>query len=110
MGMFHIGINFISSTTVLPSLIALLTNSELIVGVASGITSGAWMLPQLFVASYMARLTRNKPMMVRYAWLTRPILLVIALMVWLYGIKAPTVALAATMFGMAAFFFFSLSA
>jgi MFS family permease len=105
MGLFHIGISFISSTTVLPSLIAMLTSSEVIVGLASGITSGAWMLPQLFVASYVARLDRKKPLVVRTAWSTRPILLAIAVSTWLFGLRAPAIALAVTMLGMFAFFF-----
>ncbi|MBN1401567.1 MAG: hypothetical protein JXA74_12060, partial [Anaerolineae bacterium] len=106
MGLFHVGINFIGSTTVLPSFVALLTQSEVIVGLASGITSGAWMLPQLFIASYVTRLPRKKPLLVRTAFLTRPILLIMALVTWLFGVRAPTFTLGVTLFCMAAFFAF----
>jgi MFS family permease len=106
MGLFHVGINFIGSTTVLPSFVALLTQSEVIVGLASGITSGAWMLPQLFIASYVTRLPRKKPLVVRTAFLTRPIFLIMALVTWLYGVRAPTLTLGVALLCVAAYFAF----
>ena len=106
MGLFHVGMNFIGSTTVLPSFIAMLSSSEVVVGLASGIMSGAWMLPQLFVAGYVARLRRKKPLIVRTAFLTRPIFLIMALVTWLFGISAPTLTLVVTLFCVAAYFSF----
>ncbi len=105
-GTFHIGVTFISATTVLPAFVAALTDSELMVGLASGLISGGWLLPQLFVASAVAHLPRKKPVVVRAAWLSRPILLLVAFLVWRYGLESPGIALAATMVGILVFFLF----
>jgi len=79
--LFSVGMSFISATTVLPSFMAALTDSEVIVGLASGLMAGGWLLPQLFVASAVSRLPRKRPLMVRAAWLSRPLLLLLALLI-----------------------------
>ncbi|MFH1085271.1 MAG: hypothetical protein V1772_05875, partial [Chloroflexota bacterium] len=106
MAFFHIGISFIGGSTVWPAFIATLTDSVVMVGVASGVWSGAWMLPQLFVASYVTRMPRKQPFVARTAWLSRPVLLVIGLVTWLYGATAPTLALAVAIAGVFVFFVF----
>ena len=106
MGLFHVAMNFLGSTTVLPSFVATLTESEVIVGLASGIMTGAWMLPQLFVASYVGRLRYKKPFILRTAFLSRPILFVLALVIWQFGSSAPTLTLVATLVLIFLFFAF----
>jgi MFS family permease len=69
--LFTIGMSFVSITTVLPSLIVRLTPSELAVGIVSGLAGGAWLLPQLLVASAVARMPRKKPIVAIYAWIGR---------------------------------------
>ncbi|MBC7234717.1 MAG: MFS transporter [Chloroflexi bacterium] len=105
-GFFHIAVTFIGATTVLPSFVAALSDSEVMVGLASGLISGGWLLPQLLVASAVAHLPRKKPLVVRAAWLSRPILLLVAFLVWQFGGQYPGVALAATMLGVFVFFVF----
>lgn len=102
--LFYIAVTFISSTTVMPAFIGSLTRSEVIVGLASGLISAAWLLPQLIVASLVARLPRKKPAILRAIWLTRPIILVLAWVVWRYTTVAPMATLAFTLFSIVFFF------
>jgi len=104
MAWFAIGSSFISGTTVLPSLVASLTDSEVIIGLSSGISSGAWLLPQLFVAGAVAGMAKKKPIVVRFAWASRPIMLLIALALALVGGDAPGWTLAALLGGIFAFY------
>jgi len=106
IGFFQIAMSFISATTVLPTLIQLLSGSELMVGLASGITSGAWLLPQLFIAGYSARLIKKLPMVRRAAIITRPLLLLIALGIWLLGDVNPGLTVAIVLIGLFLFFVF----
>ncbi|MFP3896576.1 MAG: MFS transporter [Anaerolineales bacterium] len=89
MILFQIAVTFISSTTVLPAFFTVLVDSEVAIGVATGLISGAWLLPQLFVASFVSHLTYKKPFMMRGVWLSRPLFLVMAAIVWLLGRRAP---------------------
>jgi len=103
-GLFNVGITFISSTTVIPAFVNRITHSELIVGLASGMISGAWLLPQLIIASAMARTPRKKPTMVWGAWVSRAGLLGLALAIWLLGERHPLTALGIVLAGMFCFF------
>lgn len=104
VSLFYIAITFISSTTVMPAFIGSLTRSEVIVGMASGLISAAWLLPQLIVASLVARLPRKKPAILRAIWLTRPIILILAWVVWRYTTVAPIATLAFALFSIVFFF------
>ena len=106
MASFNVGMSFISSTAVLPALIAALGGSEVTVGLGSGLISGAWLLPQLLVAGIVARLPRKQPFMARTAWLTRPILLLLALIILLLGQTQPGIVLAAVLASTSIFFAF----
>lgn len=89
MALFQIAVTFISSTAVLPSFFATLVDSEVAIGVATGIISGAWLLPQLLVASFVSRLSYKKPFMMRGVWMSRPLFFLMAAVVWLLGESAP---------------------
>jgi MFS family permease len=102
MSLFQLGINFIAATTVLPAMVSALGGSAVLVGLATGLTSGAWLLPQILVAAPVARLEYKKPLMVKAAWISRPLLLVLAAIIWQCGLRAPSVALVATLVIMAA--------
>ena len=104
MALFSVAMSFISPTTVLPSFINTLTRSEVIVGLASGLTSGAWLLPQLFVASVVARMPRKKPIMVWAACIGRPLMVLLALVVGLLGTRAPTATLVIVLATLSVFF------
>lgn len=91
--LFYMAMSFIGATTVLPALLGTLTDSELIVGVGSGITRGAWLLPQLLVAGMVTRLAHRKRVIVGAAWISRPLLLIIALVIWRFAVSARTLTL-----------------
>jgi len=106
LGFFQIGMTFASSSTVIPSLFSRLTTSEVTIGVATGIISVAWMLPQLIAAGLTAGIKHKKAFVVRLAWIFRPIMLLIALAVGLFGKTAPTLTLVLVTLGIFVFFIF----
>ncbi len=92
--LFYMAMAFIGTTTVLPAFLATLGASEMVIGIGSGITRGAWLLPQLLVAGMVTRLAHRKPVIVGAAWASRPILPLLAFIVWRYSTSAPTLTLA----------------
>jgi len=80
---FHTALNFISTTTVLLTFLATLVENEVLIGVAAGVINSAWLLPQLLVAGLAARQQRMKPLLIKAVWFTRPVLLPLALAIWL---------------------------
>lgn len=102
--LFTIAMSFLGTTTILPSLILKLSGSSVIVGLASGLQGGAWLLPQLLVASAIAHKPRQMPIMRRWAWMGRPIFLLVAFILWRWGLQMPGLALAAVIGGVVAFF------
>ena len=97
--LFTLGMNFVGQNTVLPALLVRLSASEVVVGLASGLISGAWLLPQLLVASAMARVRRQVPTIAVSAWLSRPLFLVMALVVAFYGNTNPALTIAVVIGG-----------
>lgn len=57
---FGLAIGFASFSTILPLFVASMTNSATLIGLVPAIHSAGWLLPQLFTASYTARLRRYK--------------------------------------------------
>jgi len=92
--LFSLAMSFVGTTTVFPSLLARLNASEVLVGAASGLMSGAWLMPQLFVAGAVARLPYKKPVIMWGAWLSRPLFAVMALIIWLNAVPRPSLTLA----------------
>lgn len=102
--LFTIGISFINATTVLPAFINRLSNSEFVVGLAGGLISGAWLLPQLAVASVVARLPRKMPLVARTAWISRLIFLFTGLMIGLFAERLPMLTLVVVIASLVVFF------
>lgn len=102
--LFTVGMSLISSTTVLPAFVAALTDSEMLVGVASGLSAGAWLLPQLVIASMVTHKPRLKPIIVTTAFLSRPLFFLAGLIIWALGASRPSLALATVMATIAIFF------
>ncbi len=102
--LFTVGMSLVGTTTILPALIAQLTASPVAVGIASGVGSGAWLLPQLLVASAVAGLPRKKPVVVGAAWVSRPLFLLLGWIVWRYAASAPRATLIALIVGIALFY------
>jgi MFS family permease len=64
-GLFGTALGFASFGTILPLFAASMTNSALLIGLVPAIHSVGWQLPQLFTASYVARLRRFKPTVIK---------------------------------------------
>ena len=100
---FGLGLAFVNQTTVLPSFISQLTDSAPLIGLASTIQTGAWLLPQLIAASYLADKPRKKPYMLLTAALGRPVFWLLAGILFLSGGRAPTLTLALLFISLAVF-------
>lgn len=59
-GFFGLAIGFASFGTILPLFVASMTDSATLIGLVPAIHSAGWLLPQLFTASFTARLRRFK--------------------------------------------------
>ncbi len=91
---FLFAMGFIGAGTVVPALIAQLTpHSEIYVGLLNGLINGLWLLPQLVIAGAVTRLPYKKPFIVWSAVISRPVMLLTAIAVQLYGNTRPLVAL-----------------
>ena len=90
---FGVGMAFVSQTTVLPSFVSQLTDSAPLIGLSSTIITGAWLLPQLIAASYLADKDRKKPYILLPAALGRPVFFLLAGLLFLPGDLPPTLIL-----------------
>ena len=86
---FGIGMAFASPTTILPSFVSQLTDSPPMIGLVLTIQSGAWLLPQLIAANYLADKAHKKPYLLLPAALGRSVLLLLAAVVFLAGDSSP---------------------
>lgn len=92
---FVIGMSLVSVTAVLPPLIARLSGSTVVVGLAAGLFNGAWLLPQVFVAGAIAGLRRTKPVIVAAVWVSRTFFVIAALVILFAGDTHPRFTVAA---------------
>lgn len=79
---FRVGLAFVDSTTVLPSLVRQLTLSASLVGLASAMARGLWMLPQLVAANYVTGKARQKPYLITPASIGRPFTWLLAVLLF----------------------------
>ncbi|MBC8264808.1 MAG: MFS transporter [Anaerolineales bacterium] len=100
---FGVGMAFVSQTTVLPSFVSQLTDSAPVIGLSSTIMTGAWLLPQLIAASYLADKDRKKPYLMLPAAVGRPIFLLLAAVLFLGVDLSPTLILGLFFIGLAVF-------
>jgi len=102
---FLFAMGFIGTGTVMPALIAMLTpRSEIYVGLLNGLVSGLWLLPQLAIAGAVTRLPYKKPFVVLSAVISRPVMLLTAVVVQFYGRSQPTFALLTILVSFSIFF------
>jgi MFS family permease len=90
---FGLALTFASSTTVLPDYISRLTDNEVVVGLFTAASSGAWLLPQLIFAQFLTNKRRKKPYVILGAVLGRPLYLAYALALWLGLLRSPQLVL-----------------
>lgn len=102
--LFTLGMSLVGTTTILPALISRLTSSPVAVGLASGVGTGGWLLPQLLVASAVAGMRRKKPVVVWAAWLSRPLFLLLGWIVGQYAVSSPRWTLVAIIATLGVFF------
>jgi len=102
--LFTVGMSFLGTTTILPALIARLTSSPVAVGLASGVVSGAWLLPQLLIASAVSGLRRKKPVVVGAAWISRLTFFLLGWIVWKYALSAPQATYIGLIVGLGVFY------
>lgn len=79
---FWFGLNFVSSSTIMPLFISKLTMNPLIIGLIAVIAQAGWRLPQLLAVSHTERLARRKPVVVNLGFFTE------RLPVWLWPLAA----------------------
>ena len=100
---FGVGMAFASQTTVLPSFVSQLTDAPPLIGLSSTIMTGAWLLPQLIAASYLADKARKKPYLMLPAAIGRPVFCLLAGVLFLAGDRAPALILGLFFVGLAVF-------
>jgi MFS family permease len=86
---FVTGTAFASYTTVIPSFISQITDFAPLIGLATTIPNGAWLLPQLIAANYVGARQRKKPWVIALAVLGRPMYLLVALAMFIAGSRYP---------------------
>jgi MFS family permease len=92
---FVTGTAFVSYTTVIPSFVNQLTNFPPLIGLASTIPNGVWLLPQLVAANYVARAESKKRWVVIASILGRPMYLLLGLFTFAVGGAYPALLLSA---------------
>jgi predicted MFS family arabinose efflux permease len=86
---FGVGLAFVSLSTVLPSFVRQLTDSTVLVGLATTVMRGGWFLPQLLAASWVRRHTTKKPLVIGPAMIGRPTFWVTAVATVLFADRNP---------------------
>lgn len=102
--LFTIATSLVNQTTVLPLLIERLSGSTVVVGIASGLFTGAWLLPQVFIAGAVSGLSRKMPVVRAGVWSSRSFFFVGGLFLWYVGARRPTVTLAAVLASVVLFY------
>jgi MFS family permease len=94
---------FINGATVLPTFVRRLTDSTVLIGLASTIQTGGWLLPQLIAARYVRGQTQAKRFVIIPALIGRPALWMAAIATAVFGISNPAIALAIFFLGLGLF-------
>ena len=92
---FWFGASFFTARTILPVYVSHFTDSKLLIGLISVLSTTGWLLPQLFTVNWVQRLPRKKTGVVRVGLFTErlPVFLMAAA-AWL-ATRSSTLALAA---------------
>jgi MFS family permease len=101
---FEAGLAFASYTTVIPSFINQITDFAPLIGLATTIPNGAWLLPQLMAANYVGSRKRKKPWVVALSSLGRPMYFLVVLTILIAGGRYPWLLLSVFVFADTAFY------
>ena len=85
--------SFIGRQTILPLYVSHLTDSRLLIGLLSAISTAGWFLPQIFTANWVQRLPRKKVAPVRVGLFTERLPLFLMVPGALLATRSPTLAL-----------------
>ncbi len=84
---FGLALGFLNANTILPSFASLLDAPAVFVGLISALIHLSWNLPQLFAGPLIARLPHKKPLLIRVAFLGRPVIPLFGLAIFLTGAR-----------------------
>ena len=103
-GVFFLASNaFASPTVVLPAFVALLTPSQIMVGLPMSIVLAGQILPQLFVAHFVEKRDHKKPLLVAAVSIRAISWALLATLTFLYGATRPTLVLGALLVALTLF-------
>ncbi len=91
---FLIGMAFLDSSTVFPLLVEHLGGSQTLIGLVLGGKQAMIFLPTLWAAHRLTGRPRYLPFLVKVAFWSRACLFLAALVLWLFGARQPSLALA----------------
>jgi MFS family permease len=101
---FVTGSAFVTYTSIIPSFVNQLTDFAPVIGLAATIPNGVWLLPQLLAANYVGSRRRKKPWVIVMSSLGRPLYLVPAAFILLFGNRHPSVLLTIFFLAMGTFY------
>ncbi len=85
---------FVAVSTVLTLYVSRLTNDSLLIGLAAGIASSTFLIPQLFAAKIIEGMERTKPVVVKFGFFTERLpFLIMAISTGLFAKNFPGLAL-----------------
>ncbi len=93
--LFMVAMGIVGTSTVIPDFVRRLTDSEILIGLSGNLFTVGYALPQLFVARLIIRSARKKRWFILPNIPTRFILLVFALILFLFGMDYPDLVLPA---------------
>lgn len=103
---YQAGDGFVDAGTVIPVFLARLTSSNALIGFATAMSDFGWLLPQVFVAPWVARFPRQVPVYLRAATFRALGLALVAILAWPLS-DHPGALLAAFFLGYGAYSLFS---
>lgn len=91
---FWCGSSLIAASTILPVYVSRLSDSALLIGLLSMVSSMGWLLPQLFTANWVQRLPRKKVLPVNVGLFTERLPVILMALSSLLAVRYPLLALA----------------
>jgi MFS family permease len=101
---FVTGSAFVSYTSVIPSFVNQLTDFAPLIGLATTIPNGIWLLPQILAANYVGGKRRKKPWIIIMSAMGRPLYLGPAVFILLFGNRHPSALLTTFFLTMGVFY------
>ncbi|MGC9520912.1 MAG: MFS transporter [Anaerolineae bacterium] len=100
---FGIGMAFFGPGTVVPSFLTTLGASSSVIGLLATLQRAGWLLPQLVAARYLADKPYKKPFILLPGSISRSLLLILAIVIWLTGARPPGLMIAIVTIAMGLF-------